>query len=33
MGSFQGDSIPDKIQLYSAWWFPDHRVENSNGRS
>jgi len=25
MGSFQGDGIPGKIQLGSAWWFCDHR--------
>ncbi len=25
MGCFQGDGIPGKIQLGSAWWFGDHR--------
>ncbi|MDR1986910.1 MAG: glucuronate isomerase [Treponema sp.] len=25
MGSFQGDGIPGKMQLGSAWWFLDHR--------
>lgn len=25
MGCFQGDGIPGKIQLGSAWWFCDHR--------
>lgn len=25
MGCFQGDEIPGKIQLGSAWWFCDHR--------
>ena len=25
MGSFQGESIPGKMQLGSAWWFLDHR--------
>jgi glucuronate isomerase len=25
MGSFQGEGIPGKMQLGSAWWFLDHR--------
>ncbi|MDR2484149.1 MAG: glucuronate isomerase [Treponema sp.] len=25
MGAFQGDGIPGKMQLGSAWWFLDHR--------
>jgi glucuronate isomerase len=25
MGSFQGDGIPGKMQLGSAWWFLDHK--------
>jgi glucuronate isomerase len=25
MGCFQGDEIPGKIQLGSAWWFCDHK--------
>jgi len=25
MGCYQGDGIPGKIQLGSAWWFCDHR--------
>jgi glucuronate isomerase len=25
MGSFQGDGIPGKMQLGSAWWFCDHK--------
>ncbi|MDR3304373.1 MAG: glucuronate isomerase, partial [Treponema sp.] len=25
MGSFQGDGVPGKMQLGSAWWFLDHR--------
>jgi len=24
MGAFQGDSVPGKMQLGSAWWFNDH---------
>jgi glucuronate isomerase len=26
MGCFQGDEVPGKIQLGSAWWFNDHKA-------